>query len=268
MAKGPSDTEPGFQIESKSDARARRNAYIRVLARNGTAESLQLARRFSSCTPHDPCNSGACPVCCRQYRQNLMSGFNTDLGWYRNIQRVSVVPKGGRVAMGELRDFDLNKATAAASKNLERKGPNRAWAIFGVDMSLNERNGHDPYWQFHLYGLAAKLQGDQFGWKGVFPADSRDARPLHTYEVGRGREDRQRVISYLLKSRFFRRSSYIDENNERWNTQSFNLRPNQLVELLLFLDQYPIRTRLIGHRVRIIERRNRLNFQISNRESR
>jgi len=196
-----------------------------------------------------------------------MSGFEADLGWYRNIQRVSVIPKGGRVAVGELRDFELNSFTAAASKNLERKGPNRTWAIFGVDMSLNERNGHDPYWQFHLYGLAARLQGEQFCWKGVFPVDGRDKRPLQTVEVGQEREDRENVISYLLKSRFFRRSSYIDGNN-RWNTRSLNLKQNQLIELLLFLEQYPIRTRLIGHRVRIIERGNRLNFQISNRESR
>ncbi len=265
--KEPFDTEREFQIESQREAVKQRDCYVSVLERLGTTNSLRLSRRLKNCSAGDPCGSGACPLCLREFRLGLLDGFDADLNWYRFLSRVSVVPKGGRVGEGELEDFDLDRWVATVSKSLVRKGPDNSCAFFGVDASLNVGKELEPYWQMHLYGVAAKLEGEDFDWRGVFPLDKRDDRPLKRGDVGPTYKDRQKVVSYTLKAQFFRRSSYIASNG-RWNTRSFNLKSYQLVELLLFLDRYPIRTRLIGHRVSIRELQNRLNFQISNRVKR
>jgi len=263
------DTEPEFQIETRLEAQARRDGYVSVLLGHGTTNAQRLGRRLKECSTLRSCGSGACPLCLREYRLSLLDGFEADLNWYRHLTRVSVVPKGGRVAAGKLKDFDLDKWVAAASKNLERKGPDRSWALFGVDVSWNVGKEPEPYWQMHLYGVAAKLEGENFDWSGVFPLDKRDDRPLKRGDVGPTTEDRQKVVSYMLKGYFNRRSSYRGSRNPKarsgWKTRPFDIKPAQLPELLLFLDRYPIRTRLIGHRVRINERCKLLNFQISNR---
>lgn len=248
------------QFESRRTVRRRRDKLIGDLRRGGSAEALALAEKLEDCDEHHPCNSGACPVCLREFRVRYLTGTDVSLYERAELQRLSIVPAGGRAHLGKLLEFDQKRFRNAIRQNLRRKGPLLAWVLVGIDVSLNLEPGSGPYWQIHLYVLTP-IDSDGVDWRTVFPTDSRDPRPLQARGV-RKRRDFPRVFSYLLKADFYRRSRYRARNG-RMNTRAFSLKPSELVELSLFLDRYPIRTRLIAHRMRISEGRDRLHFHLA-----
>lgn len=247
-----------WEPETVEGAQDQKNSLIEGLERSSASPALRLLKKLKKCSKLRPCGSGACPRCMREFRIAYIKAATDDLFPFGPFRRLSVIPAGGRVRLGELEDYDLAKFIARIRKNLERKGPSSKWVLICIDVSLNEEQGRAPYWQVHLYMLTPASSMNECAWRSVFPTDSRDPRPVHENVVAQA-DEWPCVFSYALKSQFYRRSSYVADNGRR-NTRPFNLKRLELVELSLFLDRYPIEARLICHRMKITRSRDRLKF--------
>lgn len=242
-----------FRIETRRLAIARRSLLIGRLNRHASSEALALVERLKSCNSSSPCHSGACPVCVRTFRKALLSEGCNVLRTKR-VVRVSWVPPGGIISVGELSHVDLARFAAKLLRALQRALSSNAVAIGGIDLSLNVRDNGNPVWQLHAYlllALPANAGGAHSDWKKAvrraLPACQLAARPLTVCEMEAS--DIERALSYALKSEFYRRSAYQYERQKTgrlaWNTRAQALPAYAAVELALVLDRFPLGVRLL-----------------------
>jgi hypothetical protein len=133
------------------------------------------------------------------------------------------------------------------AKRLERSSLRSQIIFCGVDVSLNVRNNAIIGWQFHLYVLVEgrNTTSLQEALKGAFPPEPAAKSP-YKFRLA---ADPKKAITYLYKSIFYRRSEYSTPKGES-RTRIQPLKGPELRELLVFLDRFPIGTRLILRGVR------------------
>jgi hypothetical protein len=114
----------------------------------------------------------------------------------------------------------------------------------GVDVAYNTMNNQDGHWQAHLYLLlfARDRRDLRDSIRARCPPEPTAMRPYEFAEVRP--EDYPEVVSYAVKGEFYWRSSFTDVNG-RTNGRGVSLKPEQAVEAALFLDQYPLGSRLL-----------------------
>lgn len=167
----------------------------------------------------------------------------------RSLLRVSIIPKGGRLAPGELLDFDLDQHIKSRRRALQRSLPSNIAVIGGVDVSYNTMNNEDPHWQVHGYWLLLTNDSAELREKirKGCPPEPTAARPYCFKPVEP--EDYAQVLSYAVKASFNWRSSYTDEHGMA-NSRNNKLPKEQAIEAALFLDRFPISSRLVLKRIR------------------
>jgi hypothetical protein len=242
------------RFETVPEAAGRRTALIRHL---GAYDDIgaALAKKLAACREGGRCRSGACPVCLRLCRIEVLREGLQVLESKPHWFRASIVPASVNAPLGDLNRSDLTMIVKTTRKRLERCFPDGTVVIGGVDISLNTKDNANPTWQPHLYLLVeGELIADIiYRLRRAFPPEPSARRPYNFRQI----ISHRRPLTYCFKSVFVRRSEYQVDGRSRIKDQP--LTGEQAAELALFLDHYPIGERLIlkgvrraGHRWRLV----------------
>jgi hypothetical protein len=131
-----------------------------------------------------------------------------------------------------------------------RKARNVRWGFFGYDFSYNVSPLHvTGHWQPQLYGVVSTSNRVELQQvlKSAFPAGRLVKHPIRIVPF----DGSPLGVSYVFKTRFWRRSSYWARNLKppAWNTACFSLRVRREIELALFLDKLDFEDRMIWYRL-------------------
>jgi hypothetical protein len=258
------------KFESVAEAVRRSKRLIGRLERVGTPEAAALALELRSCRRGTRCYSGACPICNRLFRKRLHREGVRVVPADFDIIRISLIPRDCRVEIGQLSTFDLGKWVASRQRSIVRALAEGWMFLGGVDLSLNTFANADPHWVLHLYGfvLAPKSAGLSSRYQRALlrqrllerapvltqlPGSAKNQRPLNVSSLWT-RADFEEGILYPFKSRFYRRSRYVEfkklTGKVSTNVRAQSLSPASEIELALWLDAHPIGARLILVRLR------------------
>jgi hypothetical protein len=152
-------------------------------------------------------------------------------------------------------DFvDLLALREMIAKRLERSSLHDRIIVAGIDISLNLEENQRVGWQLHLYMLVEgeKTRQLEEAIKATFPAEPTAGSPYGFEEVYSWD-----LLTYVLKSEFYRHSGYTNENGHNSRPQA--LKPEYLPELMVWLDRFPIHARLIMRGIR----RNGRTYQLT-----
>lgn len=228
-----------------------------LLAGNQTVTSLAasaLADKLDTCAPPSrPCLSGADPVCMRaQQRWQVMDTLLVLRTLIRNPnyrpQVLSLVPEFGRIPVGSLNAFDIDKLLDDIDEALKACGIQHF--KLGLDVSLNQRAGlaSRGFWQLQLWGF---FHAPKKRWRKQLKAflnpNGGVTRPVKVVRPN----SLEAAAAYGLKSIFVRRVSYRKPNLNRedrgecWNTRGRILRGDPWIELMLFLDRIGLQRRIL-----------------------
>jgi hypothetical protein len=203
------------------------------------------------------CFLEACPMCRRVFRRHLVLEARR-LGMHRRVwSRVSVIPKGWRVAFGELLSVDLPKLVAKVTKALERKAQGLV-IIGGIDISWNTWKNADGHWQIHLYYLVnAAISLDlKASLRSAIKSDPPTTYRWRPFHVGQVRADGFfTCVTYANKNHFPWKSYYPDsrlrrDGTHRRNSKDLPLPRQQQLELALWFLDRRIGSRLIVRGIR------------------
>lgn len=228
------------EFETEHEAEEWRRECIRVLS-NGTAHR-RLAKKLKRCKAGRRCLSGACFVCCRQFRR-----------WYTaRIPRLfadepaafvaSIVRPTWNFPPGQLRLAKLDRMTDQLRQVLKRAGLGHCLVAGGFDVSFNEDNEKTwpPHWSVHVYLIVAVIDRERFKalLRPTLETSPEVERPLRTRDI----DDWMAAATYAWKGAFFKRVSYVgDDDGSR--TRKLPMKPEQHRELLLFLDRHSMTQR-------------------------
>jgi hypothetical protein len=111
---------------------------------------------------------------------------------------------------------------------------------------LNLQNNLVQHWQVHLYLLieGKKTRTLKQAVKAAFPHEPTAPRPYRFRAV----DDFAAAASYAYKAMFKRRSGYLKDGKPR--TRALPLKSRDVLELLSWLDGYPVGARLVLRGVR------------------
>jgi hypothetical protein len=228
-----------------------------MLAGNQTATSLAasaLADKLDPCAPSQsrPCLSGADPVCIRAQQRWFVNDTMCVLqplvlrGYRAKV--LSLVPEFGRIPVGSLNTFDIDKFLDDIREALKACGIDHF--KLGLDVSLNQRAGiaSPGFWQPQLWGCFAEPRTP---WREQLKAQLNPnggvTRPVKVVRP----DSLEAAAAYGVKDTFVRRVSYRKANSARedrgecWNTRDRILRGDAWVELMLFFDRIGLERRLL-----------------------
>ncbi|QDG74800.1 hypothetical protein [Labrenzia sp. PHM005] len=213
-------------------------------------------KKLLSCKPGDRCNTEACPVCLRQFRKQLpleavRLGIS-DGDW----TAASIIPADMVYPKGKLRDADLKAIRKRVSKWMDRSKLSDKVVIGGIDISFNTRSNVPIGWQLHLYLLIKAPCTEELKQqiRKAFPASIEAPRPYRIKAVASG--SFKRVLTYSYKSGFYCRSQFEKsdwlkrDGTPRVKTRSLSLKSEQELELLGWLAEHAIGSRLILRNLR------------------
>lgn len=245
-------------FETVSRARGRRDRLVGQLTRSLEPGAPELASRVGSCRKGVRCGSGACQVCQRQERKQMIRAADAALRKDGPLLRLSWIPRGGVIPLGGLATFDLRRFIASRLRSLQRALPGTT-VFGGVDVSLNTFENGTPVWVVHLYLLieATDSPALRAAIRARCPGEPAAKRPFEFRQVGRA--GRASVLSYAVKAAFYKRSGFIDATG-RANTRPQALPVGAAVEAALFLDRWPLNRRVILHGLRLIHGRDGLRL--------
>lgn len=241
------------------------------LRKKGRVPAAQaLADKLEGCKPGARCGSGACRVCSVRAQGYVAQGIRHLAAEKTGIFFLTVVPAKSTVAVGGLNPEDHANHERRLKRTLKETGVE--WLIGGTDLSLNEhKNGrYEPHWCPHLHAmgktddlerLKAWLKEAFHPTEAIFRAvkatawDGNMAAPL-----------------YVLKPDFERRHGYYGEQcydsrrNEfvaACNTRKQKLRSAERLELLLYLEQLGIQSRVFCYGIQVHAQRHRYELRLT-----
>jgi hypothetical protein len=227
------------KFETRQRAKEAHRQLVRDLDRHYPDHPALSALR--DCNKGNRCFVEACPMCRRVFRRQLVR-----LDLHRAVwSRVSVIPKGWRVASGELLSMSLPHLVAKTKKALERHAPGLV-VIGGIDISWNTWENGDGHWQVHLYYLvrAAKSANLKASLRSAIKSDPPTNYRWRPFHIGQVRADGFfTCLTYASKNQFSWKSYYSDkrlrqDGTHRRNCSDLPLPRQQQVELALwFLDR-------------------------------
>jgi len=168
----------------------------------------------------------------------------------RVLYRLSWIPRGGFIPTETLSTFDLRRFQQASLRALQRALPADAMLVGGIDISLNVENNIVQGWQLHVFGLiGVGPDSDARALRTALrnlPVGS-DPRPL---KIQPGANcDLKQLVSYAMKSTFYKRSryQYLRDNTggTTWNTRAQQLGVAHSLQIALLLDRFSMTQRLL-----------------------
>jgi hypothetical protein len=216
--------------------------------------ALALADKLDACAPpRNPCLSGACPTCMRAQQRwfvknnvSLLRPLVRDTGYRPQV--LSLVPEFGRIPVGSLNAFDIDKFLDAVRDALKACGIDHY--KLGLDVSLNQRAGSmsPGFWQLQLWGF---FHAPKTCWREQLKALLNPNRGVTRPVKVKRPTSLEAAAAYGVKSIFVRRVSYVKANLHRSdrgecrNTRGRILRGDAWVELMLFLDRISPQRRIL-----------------------
>jgi hypothetical protein len=215
--------------------------------------ALALAYKLDRCAPpHNPCLSGACPVCTRAQQRWLIMDTQQVLRpllgrGYQGLV-LSLVPELGRIPAGSLDAYDIDAFRDSVREALKACGI--TYYKLALDVSLNQRAGvaSHGFWQLQLWGF---FHPPKRRWREELKAhlnpNGKVTRPVKVVKP----DSPEAAAAYGLKNKFVRRLSYRKMNLDRqdrgvcWNTRDRLLRGDSWLELMLFLDRIGLQNRIL-----------------------
>ncbi|MCB1469194.1 MAG: hypothetical protein KDK08_19110 [Rhizobiaceae bacterium] len=159
---------------------------------------------------------------------------------------LSCVRPLGRVEIGALADFDVRNVSAAHRRDIASVLRPGDFSIGGLDVSLNVEPDGQSYWQVHSHAVfGSDWDGPRKKPRNLRRGDG--VRPLRLTKIADPSVVPE-VLSYSMKSVFFRRSRYHytrASGRKTTNTRSLPIPAKHEVELLVFLDAISIFDRLL-----------------------
>lgn len=255
---------PGF--ETHEQAARNRDTLFESCAQ--VPNSKPVAAKLEACMSRDRyCQSGACEVCLREARQQLVPQASARLArarkhdmhiWKRYVRQlgecfqtrpelvsITGVDAGLATPRGELDADRVKRAAEAFRQALGRSVLKDTLFFGGWDFSLNYSHEGDPNpkWQPHLFGIAvADKESLREIVKDRFPVTPAVPKPLMVKKVPI--QSLPGAVSYAFKSRFCRRIGYVASNGRK-STSIRRLEEDEHRELAVFLDALGINARLI-----------------------
>lgn len=163
---------------------------------------------------------------------------------------VTVVDERHHRPPGELGTLSLEDLRNECAELMSIAGLGDLVIIGGIDFSFNvDSTGRwSDHWcpHFALLVLGATRKTVKAALSKRFRASVCVPRPVKTKTIN----DPLGLVTYLIKSVYFRRSSYLAAN-ERYNARRLPLKAAQEHELTLFLDQFQPVDRLFLQKIRI-----------------
>jgi hypothetical protein len=261
--------EPRWEKARGSDqAGHRRRCCVKRLRRvgKGQAAAEDLADLLDGCAPGNRCMSGACPECSRAIQRWFVANIRrlihaSDRERRRKLVALSIVFRTGAAKPGKLDTLDLANIRRSFTVVVNAIGGIH-WFGAGFDISLNDYTARwaGTGWQLQLYGTAnikdratlSKRLRTQY-LPGVLIS-----RPVQTKRS----DGSASAVSYGFKTDFVRRVTYwgtVGPEGERrkcWQTRKVSLKPNEHLELLLWLHKIGLAGRLYFRGVRMRRTQN------------
>jgi hypothetical protein len=262
---------PGFE---DNETATKRQKLMCGRCEKGNDAEQKVGQRIAGCRKSVRCESGACDLCLKLAREQIVPQANTRMyselklaqSHWKKIGRalgqkepklLSVTAVDYRLATprGQLDAAVLNRRAEALATALGRSAILSSKVIFGGwDFSLNfpiPVGGGDPMWMPHFYMLMVGTRDEVKPIIGdMFPSGPGVDRPVKVNEVccipG--------AVSYAIKSQFVRRTSYVG-NNGRKATRITGLKSDEKRELAVLLDALGIGARFILKRLKITKGR-------------
>lgn len=244
------------EFETHGEVADRASALIRILD-NGNLDHQLLARKLDGCAPEGRCGSGSCPVCLRRFRRWLgawvLPIFGDGQGGVKDdVVAATVVPACLTCEPGQLHTLDPKKAQDQLRTWLIRAELGDLTVAAGLDFSFNQdaSDRWPPRWQPHWYLLvkgadAARVRD---ALRPYVKSDETIPRPIRVKAV----TELNDVVTYAIKSVFFRRVSALGKNGRRITLSNppLPLKPEQQRELALWLDRWLPTDRLLLRNLR------------------
>jgi hypothetical protein len=217
--------------------------------------TMDLADRLDNCEPKKRCWSAACPCCAyaaQAFTTEVALKFLTSHPDRTKIVCVSVVPADGAIPKGQLNPDQHARNVRRWKEALGRAGV--TWFLGGTDWSFNEHidDRYKASWLEHFYGFTVTDDPKQLrkSLKEQFPPTDAIPRPAQV----KSWDGDKTAIDYMLKPVFKRRIG--TDGGQRHDKESGGereyratdkqpLRAEQKHELLMFLDQIGIQSRLL-----------------------
>jgi hypothetical protein len=163
-------------------------------------------------------------------------------------QFLSLVPEFGRIPVGSLNAFEIDKFLDFVAVALKACGIDHY--KLGLDISLNQTSGvaSPGFWQLQLWGF---FDEPKTPWHEHLKALVDPNRAVTNPVQVKKRDYLEAAAAYGLKSKFNRRVGYQKANLNREdrgacaNTRDRILRGDPWVELMLFLDRIGLERRLL-----------------------
>jgi hypothetical protein len=161
---------------------------------------------------------------------------------------IAVIPPGLQTPVGQLE----RRALRAARNELRETLLDTdviAWSAFAFDFSLNDYTGQGGglVWCPHFHGIAAVTDSEKL--EAALQAKYRRTDEAQKPVWVTAYDTSTLGASYIFKTRFPRRSSYVDAGNRKrnqfLNTKCFKLRARPQIELALMLDLLGFDNRLL-----------------------
>lgn len=229
------------------DGANRRRVLLTRRTKRRSGESV--SPRFANCAKRARCNSGAC-ICCMRFLRRWFGPATMSAVKLEVITFVTIIDEIFCYAPNELCKFDPDLAKDRLSRKLLDSGLDKMIIIGGIDFSFNtDGEGRWPdHWcpHFALLILGATPEEVTAALDPHFESSVRVPRPVKAKKVN----DLLRLTTYLVKSTYSRRSSYLAKNG-RYNTRDLPLKASQEHEITLFLDQFQPVDRLFLQNIRI-----------------
>lgn len=236
------------KFETLLQGETRRDSLAGVLE-NGDAGHHKLGRQLRHCWDDTRCGLPCCPLCLRQFRIHLVHRAARHLRKSFSkgtLRAVTLVAAWGRFAPGELHLLSERDLKQELLDTLRSAGLDPYAVIGGPDISFNEHSGGlwESHWQVHWHLLFADMDLSDEQFKGrlrpYFPMTDTIPRPMKVETV----DDLLGAISYVYKSFFERRVSYIDSDGHKNTRSALPLKAGQQRELALALSNHTFTDRL------------------------
>lgn len=220
----------------------------------GSLAALALADRLDACAPPKrPCLSGACPICIRAQQRwhvndtmRVLGPLVRDTGYRAKV--LSLVPEFGRISVGKLNEFEIDRFVGSIREALRACGIDRYKLALDVSQNQRAEVASPGFWQLQLWGF---FHEPKRPWReqliAMLNPNGGVTRPVE----GVKRDFLEAAAAYGVKDTFVRRVSYRKANLDRenrgecWNTRDRLLRGEDWVELMLFLDRIGLQRRLL-----------------------
>ena len=168
-----------------------------------------------------------------------------------------------QMPLGELNSINIVALKKHVKRVLAESGF-VAWAVLGLDISLNDATQKDLgiRWQLQLYGILATTDREKLSkaFKVAFPKSEFVSRPVRmsTFDCS------TYAASYAYKTDFVRRISYWASTGKYpcWQTRKVRLKAREHVELLLAFDHWGYRRRLLLYGVKIFVNNHGANMRL------